>query len=134
METTREQLDRLRQDILAAFAMIDPPSDNEITSHPCDECAEVTAAFSGVKGWSADPALIDEIFDDLPLFTPRAYRYYLPAFLLRALDTFDPDNLVTQFSLFDLSGDPNNDWYRKRIGQLAPEECAVIVTFLRYVC
>jgi hypothetical protein len=114
--------------------MTDPPSADDITSHPCEECAEVTIAFSGVRWWSADPALIDNSFDDLPLFTGHAYRYYLPAFLLRALETFDPDNLVTQFCLFNLSGDASDVWYRKRIEQFTPEQRAVIVSFLRYVC
>ena len=133
METTPEQLEQLRQTILVTFPMTDPPAHNEITSHPCDECAEVASDFSGVKWWSADPAVIDENFDDLPLFTPLAYRYYLPAFLLRALETFDPDNLVTQFCLFDLSGDPHDDWYRKRIELLTSDEAAIAVTFLRYI-
>jgi hypothetical protein len=134
METTPEQIEQLRQTILATFPMADPPPHNEITSHPCDECAEVASDFSGVKWWSADPVLIDENFDDLPLFTPRAYRYYLPAFLLRALDSFDPDNLVTEFCIFDLSGDPHDDWYRKRIEQLTSDEAAISATFLRYIC
>src|SRR5262249_34581346 len=129
MEVTPAQLQSLRERILASFPMTDPPSSNDITSHPCEECAELTTAFSGVKWWSADPTLIDESFDDLPLFTAPAYRYYLPAFLLRALEMFDPDNLVTQFCLFALTGDANDDWYRKRIEQLAPAERAVIITF-----
>jgi hypothetical protein len=112
--------------------MTDPPS-GDITSHSCEECAEVTTAFWGVRWWSADPALIDDSLDDLPLFTPHAYRY-LPAFLLRALETLEPDNLVTQFCLFNLSGDPSDDWYRKRIEQFTPEQRAVIVSFLRCVC
>jgi len=86
-----------------------------------------------VKWWSADPTLIDESFDDLPLLTPYAYRYYLPAFLLRALEPFDPDNLVTQFCLFNLSGDAHDDWYRERIKQFMPDERAVITAFLQYI-
>ena len=134
MEVTSAQLQELREGILGSFPMIDPPSADNITSHACEECADVTAAFSGTPWWSADSALIDESVDALPLFTTHAYHYYLPAFLLRALEMFDPDNLVTQFCIFNLNGDANNDWYRERIEQFTPEQCAVIVRFLRYVC
>ena len=133
MEVTPEQLSQLRERILASFPMGEPPSSEQITSHACEECADVTTAFSGVKWWSADPALIDDSVDALPLFTPAAYRYYLPAFLLRALEPFDPDNLVAQFSVYTLNGHANDDWYRKRIEQFTPDEHAAIVAFLRYV-
>ena len=103
METSQKQVEELRRKILATFPKTDPPLAESITSHPCEECAGVTKDFGGVRWWSADDSLIDENFDKLPLFTPEAYHYYLPAFLLRALNEFDPDNLVVQFCLYDVT-------------------------------
>jgi hypothetical protein len=136
METTPAQLNELRQKILATFPKTDPPLSENITSHPCEECAAVAEDFRDVKWWCADEPLIDENFDDLPLFTPEAYHYYLPAFLLRALDNFDPDNLVAQFCLYDLTLNktPEDGWYSPRLQQFTCDEVATIVAFLRYVC
>jgi hypothetical protein len=135
MEISPTQLEELRQRILATFPKADPPMPEKITSHPCEECAGVTEDFCGVSWWSADNTLIDENFDDLPLFTPEAYHYYLPAFLLRALDTFDPDNLVAQFCVYDLSPKETAEdpWFRRRLNQFTPDEVSVIATFLEYV-
>jgi hypothetical protein len=136
METSSLKLDELRQRILAAFPKNDPPLPENITSHPCEECYGIRDDFRGVRWWAADDELIDENFDDLPLFTPEAYHYYLPAFLLRALDTFDPDNLVVQFCVYNLSPTktPVDDpWYRARLNQFTSEQISVIAKFLVYI-
>jgi hypothetical protein len=135
MEISPTQLEELRQRILATFPKTDPPLPENITSHPCEECAGVTEDFRGVRWWAANNTLIDENFDDMPLFTPEAYHYYLPTFLLRALDTFDPDNMVAQFCVYNLSPEKTADdtWYRLRLDQFTPDEVSVIGTFLEYI-
>lgn len=133
METSQTKLDELRQSILAAFPKTEPPLPENITSHPCEECDGVRDDFSGVRWWVAGPELIDENFDDLPLFTPEAYHYYLPAFLLRALETFESDNLVLEFCVYSLSPTktPVDDpWYRPRLEQFTAEQVSVIADFL----
>jgi hypothetical protein len=99
VEASSTQLEKLRRQILATFPQTTPPLPENITSHPCEECEAVTEDFSGVRWWCADDELIDVNVDALPLFTPAAYHYYLPAFFLRALDEFDPHNQVLQFCL-----------------------------------
>jgi hypothetical protein len=136
MEATSIKLDELRQRILAAFPKYDPPLPENITSHRCEECYGVRDDFRGVRWWAADDELIDENFDDLPLFTPEAYHYYLPAFLLRALDIFDPDNLVVQFCVYNLSPmkTPIDDpWQRARLNQFTPEQITAIANFLECI-
>lgn len=129
------KIDELHRRILAAFPRIDPPLAENITSHPCEECYGVKDDFRGVRWWTANEELIDENFDKLPLFTAKAYQYYLPAFLLRALDTFDPDNLVLQFCVYNLSyaETPDDPWYRARLDQFTPEQVSVISSFLECV-
>jgi hypothetical protein len=136
MITSPIKLDALRQKILEAFPKIDPPGPENITSHPCKECDGVRNDFRGVHWWAAGDALIDENFDNLALFTPEAYHYFLPAFLLRALNAFDPDNLVLQFCIYSLSPTktPIDDpWYRARLNQFTPAQSSVIVKFLECV-
>jgi hypothetical protein len=136
MQMSQEQIEELRERIITVFPKVDPPLLEDITSHHCDECHEVRDDFHDVRWWAASTELIDENFDDLSLFTPEAYHYYLPAFLLRALDAFDPDSLVLQFCIYNLSPKetPIDDpWYRERLNQFYTEEASVISRFLEYI-
>ena len=136
MGTRSNQLDELRQKFLAVFPKTDPPPPERITSHDCEECDGVRDDFRNLKWWSANSELIDDNFDDLPLFTPEAYHYFLPAFLLRALEKFEPDNLVLQFCIYNLSPTqtPADDpWYSARLNQFAPEEISAISNFLECI-
>ena|ERR1051325_810264 len=136
MITSSNKIEGLRQKILAAFPKIAPPLPENLTEHRCDECDGVRDDFSGVEWWSADNTLIDENYDDLPLFTPEAFHYYLPAFLLRSLDSFDPDNEVLQFSVYGLSPTKtpvDAPRYRARLNLFTPEQNSAVASFLEQI-
>jgi hypothetical protein len=61
-----------------------PPLDQLQNNH-CLECSEVAATFSG-KPWSE--VSISDLDRNLgvPLMTPAAFRYYLPALMLRCME------------------------------------------------
>lgn len=136
MITSPDKIEELRQRIMAAFPKIAPPSSENLTGHRCDECDGVRDDFSGVKWWSADDALIDGNRDVIPLFTPEAFHYYFPAFLLRSLDLFDPDDEVLQFSVYSLSptktpvDDPR---YRARLNLFMPQQISAVASFLEQI-
>jgi hypothetical protein len=82
----------LRTRVLDAFPRNTPPNANEIVSHDCEECDQLKNDFDGLAWWEADNAFIGANFDKLPLFTPAAYQYYLPAYILAALTPRDEDD------------------------------------------
>jgi hypothetical protein len=136
MGNRSNQLDGWRQKLLAVFPKTEPPSAAKITSHDCEECDVVRDDFRNLKWWSANSELIDYHFGDLPLFTPEAYHYFLPAFLLRALENFETDNLVLQFCIYSLTptDTPTDDpWYSARLNRFTPEEMSVISDFLECI-
>lgn len=136
VETSPSQLEQLRRQILAAFPHTNPPAPENITSHPCEECEGVTEDFRGVRWWCADDTLIDGNFDKLPLLTPEAHHYYLPAFVLRALAEFEPDEPVLQFCIYNLTpgSRPIDDpWRRARMNEFTPEQISAVAGFLAVV-
>jgi hypothetical protein len=136
MSAHPNQCIELRRVILAAFPKMEPPSPKNITSHLCEECQALTDDFRNVSWWSAKDELIDRNFDKLPLFTSEAYRYYLPAFLLRALDSFDPDNSVLEFCIYALGCEPtpsDDQWYRTRFESFTASQLQAVADFLECI-
>jgi hypothetical protein len=134
--TSKENLDALSREILEAFPKLTPPPTENLTSHRCPECDGVRDDFSGVEWWAAENKLLDDNYDDLPLFTPEAFHYYLPAFLLRSLDQFEDDSSVLQFTIYSLSPTktPTDDpRYRERLSWFTPKQVAAISGFLKCV-
>jgi hypothetical protein len=136
MSAHSNQYVALRKLILAAFPKTDPPSDGNVTSHVCKECQAVADDFRSVRWWSAKDELIDSNYDKLPLFTPEAYRYYLPAFLLRALDSFEPENSVLEFCLYALGCEPtrsDDPRYRARFESFTGPQLQAVTNFLECI-
>lgn len=98
----------VRASIARAFARAKPPPDEQIVvAEPREdpECAEIAEAFQGKHWEDVSAAVIQHHADSLPLLTPLAFRYYLPAYMLASLesprDDFYPDDILS-FLLFDL--------------------------------
>ncbi len=136
MIVSSDKILELRQRILAAFPKEAPPQPENLTEHSCAECDGLRDDFNGVAWWSADSSMIDDNYDVLPLFTSEAYHYYLPAFLLRALSSFEPYNDVLQFSVYSLSptktpvDDPR---YRARLNLFTPDQITAVASFLEQI-
>ena len=139
-----ENRDSLANKISALLERIDrvfPKSEaiesESITKHPCDECIAIRNDFAGVAWWSADPELIDAYFTSLSLFTPKAFHYYLPAYLVYSLNHFEPFEGAVEFSIYALSlelDDPRrNKWLTERKNLFTEEQRQVIVKFLELV-
>ena len=76
MATEADKLDALRKMILGAFPKSVPPPPENLITHQCQECFSVRDDFTGVRWWSAKNDLIDENFDDMPLFSAEAFHYF----------------------------------------------------------
>jgi len=59
-----------------------------------------------------DPAL-EKHFDALSTLSAEAFACYLPAYLLYALDHFTPDSLVTEFTIYLLATEDQDERMRE---------------------
>lgn len=107
-----EELKRCVED---AFADAVFPGDGDgdiiVSGFPdcCGECNRTHALFQG-KQWrelaqSGEP-LLDGVYGGLPLLTAPAWRYYLPAYLLRSLSGGDDAEDCLTTALYSLAPSP----------------------------
>ena len=120
-----------RQDLMKriqnAFASAPQPSEDEIICHSCKECLELR---DGVYGHTPDEltdSWIEENFDQLPLLSDDAKRYYLPAYL--RVSACNPDSTVSQFILFALKDD--HRW--EPTGGYSSEQRQAICEYLQFL-
>lgn len=121
--------------IKASFPCVSPPG--EVIEHFCDECLSLQNAFKGKTWTEVSDNTIVENYDKLPLFTPEAFAFYVPAFMTYALgDPAFRDEIVREFLVYSFS--PSNDpgsksFWNLRKAKLSAEQCTAICTFLNTI-
>lgn len=124
--------------ILEAFAHVAYPGDdhlvvNQTGSDP--ECNEILDAFRGKTWMEVSAQEVRRFAEALPLFTPAAFRYFLPAYMVACLDAPQEADVAKDFLLFNLT--PPRDtsgwefrFFRARADGFGPAERAAIASFL----
>ena len=86
----------LKQTIEEAFADVAYPGDNNITRCPynCSECRRVADHFKGRLGTGHTLEELREYHVALSLFTPEAFHYFLPAFMLVSVDAYEKGDVI----------------------------------------
>src|SRR5208282_331171 len=86
----------LIQRIEEAFAGVVYPGDDNITRCPynCSECGRVAAFFKGktVRDLTNEELRAHHVA--LTLFTPEAFHFFLPAFMLVSMDRYEKGDLI----------------------------------------
>lgn len=99
------ELERAKERIRTAFADVPHPADGEIA---CDcqsascEGLLMEAEFKPFSWQNVPSELIDKFAQSLPIFTTEGYRYFLPAYMMRALE--NPDSEVWEAVILGLPG------------------------------
>jgi hypothetical protein len=75
-----DPMNELVDRIAAAFQTKEPPP-KRIVVHRCDECERVSWDFAGKKWTDLSSDVLQYHHDSIPLFSPEAFAYYLPAYL-----------------------------------------------------
>jgi hypothetical protein len=99
------ELTRVKSKIAAAFADLPQPEPGEIACDCVSKTCEGLAMDAEFKphSWQTVPAaLIDKYAQSLPIFTDPGYQYYLPAYMMRALE--NPDSEVWEACILGLPG------------------------------
>ncbi len=126
----------LRERVKETFEKNAAPTRSELTYDEEGDSSILREDFDGVRWWTASRSLIDAHYDKLPLMTPKAYHYYLPAYILRSLDRFEPGCDVLEYTVFSLSPTKmsrTDHWFALRAGEFRDTEKALIRDFLRCI-
>lgn len=131
-----KKLQGLSRQILHVFPRNNPLPCIYLTAHQCVECYRLRDDFCGKKWWSIQDEVINANYDKLTLFTPPAYHYYLPAYLLNASKFFAGDNLVVEWTVLSLAPraeKPTGRFFRERRTFFSETQRAIVREFLKVV-
>jgi len=128
--------DELVQEIERAFAGAENPGSERLVEYPDHwESPAVIESFAGTH-WNDVP--LDTLINhrlSLPLFTPEAFRFYLPAFLRAAVLHPATVDTLTENLFFMLtppeSLEAEMDLFLRRLNGLNAEQKAVIRKFIK---
>jgi hypothetical protein len=132
--------EQLRQQVTEAFGHVLRPAREDIATHQCSECERLRDDFDAVEWQTAPAALLEEHATDLPLFTPEAWCYFLPAYILHALEVRHPDSIFLDFLVYELDFRLNDEalshpslrkWAEDRVQIFSEQQVAAIIAFLQ---
>lgn len=132
-----------------AFTNTSYPPEVKITNCKwnCPECTEITEAFHG-KHWSSltDVAALRYNSAALSLFTPEAFRFYLPAYLRAALTDPRTADIILDGLEYHLTppetegaeaeawlskfGETHMDYFLRRVSGFTPDQKLAIKAYL----
>lgn len=124
-----------RTKIREAFGGSEYPGDDNLVrdSGHDPECRELAAAFRG-KAWeSISTQMIRGHKDAFPLFTPAAFRYYLPAYLLGCIDARSEVDVAWDSVIFHLAPPSKSVRFTERAEGFTDLQADALVSFLELV-
>jgi hypothetical protein len=132
---------QVEQKIRDAFPSHKYPGDWNIvydnTSHHL-ECEDIRKAFQG-KLWDTIDAefLLSWHQSDLTFMSPRGFRYYLPAYLITALDyegaDMIPFNVMSSLTFWEDDNERMREHKKERIALLSDRQHQAVLAFLEFM-
>ena len=90
----------IRESIESAFADVPYPGDDNVTRcthEDCLECDAIAAYFRGTTWRDHTVEQLREHQSAITMFTPEAFRYFLPAFMLQSLGYWRETDMIPHF-------------------------------------
>jgi hypothetical protein len=123
----------LKQTIAKAFADVPYPGDDNITRCPyhCAECGRIAEYFRG-REWTGQTAEeLRKYHVALSLFTPEAFHYFLPAFLLASLDSYEKGDVIPDSIRFHFEyAHECQGHFTVRMSKLSADQRKAIIAYL----
>lgn len=138
MSVSQEQLENLKQKIIKAFEGVPFPQ-GIIALHECEECREVRKTFANKNWKTIEPEILEENFGIIPLFSPEAFHFFLPAFLIYSLEHFSDNDTTCEYTIYAVTPSKETavknaiDYWRRKFENFSPEQLNCIYTFLDFV-
>jgi hypothetical protein len=123
----------LKAKVEAAFADVPRPAAGGLVRCDCWECAGLAKSFDGLGWRDVGAELLERNHDQLPLFSPAAFRHFLPAYLLHSLAHFENAG-VCEYTLYALTPGKETEGeaehFRERFEPFTPEQMEAVYDFL----
>jgi hypothetical protein len=135
MGKTDDLVARIRE----AFPVGGVPEPNDLVSHTCESCEDLRASFGGLTWTSVSGRVLDQTAERIALFSPRAFRYYLPAFMCHAVAYPERPGVgptrTLDFTVQSLCDEalPSDEWWSERMPQLTRAQRGAVRAFLEWV-
>ncbi len=129
----------LAEKIEKAFSEAAYPGDDKLVydnSPEQLECVEVRNTFRG-KHWNEIPLkVLQQNADSIFFFTPEAYRFYLPAYMIAAVISYRnadliPTSVISSLTMPDTETD--SALFLKKVQGFSPTQKSVIRSFLEFI-
>ncbi len=139
-----QRITNVRRQIEAAFDAAEKPSDDELLHPECRDDVDIlsfysdaacNAAFAGAPHWREVPdATVVYEYAALTAFSPKAFRFYIPAYLLYTLEHYDEPEYVAEATVRALDpgteGEMLHAFMASHYALLDAAQTAAIVAFL----
>jgi len=140
MNTAESRVNNLIDRIHAVFPLSDVPKEDEIVFHSCPECDAIRDLLKD-KEWvnvGYDPsAELRSYRTATGLLTPKAFRYYLPVWLLASLRFPEFCDNIPSSIAFDVNRDCHKEdeslaHYNAKMNLFSNEQLEIIHSVLQY--
>lgn len=117
-----------------AWADVPYPGDDQLISHNCLECEEIQSYFRGRGPWDNFPVQgLRYHSAALSLFSPKAYQYFLPAFMLADYRDSETSDIIGECIVYDFGLSASDEWLAPRLALFTDSQKYVIWVFCQYV-
>lgn len=126
----------LRETIEQAFADVPYPGDDNITRCPynCSECRRIASFFKGKPGTGHAAEELRGYHVALSLFTPEAFHFFLPGFMLASMDSYEKGDVIPDAIRFHFEySHEMKDYFDVRMSKLTPEQRHAIIDYLIFM-
>ncbi len=119
-----------------AFTGVPYPGDENITHCPygCAECRRIAAHFKG-RDWTGHTVEdLRAVHVALSLFTPEAFHYFLPVFMLISLDHYEKGDQIPDAIRFHFEyAEENQGHFPVRMSKLSAPQRKAIIEYLVFL-
>ncbi len=126
----------LQQSIEQAFATVEYPGDNNITRCPyhCAECRRIAEHFKQTTWTGHSLEDLRNHHVALSLFTPEAFHYFLPAFMLVSLSGYEKGDVIPDAIRFHFEySQEMKGHFAVRMSKFSPAQRKAIIDYLIYM-
>jgi len=141
MDETKHRIEALKGKIRSGFANTRHPGPDKLALHECDECQAVRDAFARVDWKTLDDEVIKANFDKLPLFSPEAFHFFLPAYILYSLTHLYSEACAFMVYALTPKEQKRNEaerkamllWWQERLKPFSQKQMGIVYEFLDIV-
>ncbi|HTX20740.1 MAG TPA: DUF6714 family protein [Candidatus Aquilonibacter sp.] len=120
----------VQESIDSAFEKVPYPGDDCIALHECPECREIREDFRGKPSQLLADDILERRCQSLPLLSPSAFRYFVPAYMHYSLAHPDSEVAFFTFQGLGIAGFDAFDLERFRLFSRQQKEA--VITFLEF--